>query len=264
MTTPTCSKFPSIDQFRNTVKNIRNQCSYDGIDEEGKAKFKRVDNFPTLDFFGTVKAHGTNAAIRHDSETSDILFQSRERIITPLDDNAGFATHFHTRQQYVRDLLDGYRAVFGTPNDPVIIYGEWCGGNIQKGVALAELPKMFIIFAIRIGIDENTTWIRGDNVDFDVPFVPSDPSVRLITEFPTYRLTVDLNNPEYAQNKLVELTDEVEQECPIGKTFFSPLNGALVSFINNEIVSDVYLPPSIRNNLKSVMSTENNSITLSF
>ena len=31
-------------------------------------------------------------------------------------------------------------------NDYCAIYGEWCGGNIQKGVAINGLNKMFVIF----------------------------------------------------------------------------------------------------------------------
>ena len=232
--TTKCEKFPSIDQFRNAVKNIRNQCSYDGQDEEGNAKHKRVESFPTLEFYGTVKLHGTNAAIRQDSSGSEILFQSRERVITPVDDNAGFATYFYSHQTHLSNYLSTIRIKYDiSPNVPVIIYGEWCGGNIQKGVALAELDKMFVVFAIRIGTERDTKWIRPDTKDFDIVQWLA-LKIYTINAFPTYRITVDLNNPEYAQNQLVQLTDEVERECPAGKFFgVSGIGEGIVWFCTN-------------------------------
>ena len=40
-----------------------------------------------------------------------------------------------------------------------------------------------------------------------------------INEFKTYEVEVDFNNPSIAQNRFVELVDEVEKECPVAKHF---------------------------------------------
>jgi hypothetical protein len=32
----------------------------------------------------------------------------------------------------------------------ITIYGEWCGGNIQKGVGITNLEKSFFIFGVKI------------------------------------------------------------------------------------------------------------------
>ena len=37
--------------------------------------------------------------------------------------------------------------------------------------------------------------------------------------FPIYSITIDFSNPQDAQYKLTELTNEIEQECPVGKYF---------------------------------------------
>lgn len=214
-----CIKFPSIDQFRNALKNIKHQMCYDGQDEQGQAIFKRIHDFPTVKFYGTVKAHGTNAAIRQDTADSELLYQSRERVITPLDDNAGFAGYMESNLEDVSSYIRRLRLMFDVQDtSPILVYGEWCGGNIQKGVALSQLDKMFIVFAVRIGTELNTQWIRPNIDRFDTVHATA-LKIYSINYFGHYSIDVDLNNPEIAQNKLVEITDAVEAECPIGKTF---------------------------------------------
>lgn len=92
------------------------------------------------------------------------------------------------------------------------IYGEWCGGNIQKGVALNQLPKMFVIFAIR----ENDKWL--DMRELAHICWPS-ASIWNSMQFPHWEMDIDFNQPELAQNELVKLTEAVEAECPAGKHF---------------------------------------------
>ncbi len=93
-----------------------------------------------------VKLHGTNAAIQC-LEKGELICQSRESIITPEKDNAGFARWALTDKEKWYRLVDkAYTA--GLPG--YIIYGEWCGPGIQKGVAVSNLPKkVFAVFAAR-------------------------------------------------------------------------------------------------------------------
>lgn len=216
----TCVKFPSINQFRNAIRNIRLKASYDGLDEEGNAKHKTVV-YPTLTFFGTTKSHGTNAAIRQDVAGNELIYQSRERIITPMDDNAGFATYMYSlEKEFTREYMDYVRQEFWILDDePVVVYGEWCAGNIQSGVAINGLPKMFLVFAVRFGFEENTRWFRPDHNRFDVITDARKYNVYPISQFGTYRVEVDINNPEHAQNEIVKLVEQVEKECPIGAYF---------------------------------------------
>jgi len=202
-------KFPSIEQFRNVVREVKTKHDFKGLDESGDPIYSHDDPYPILDFVGTVKLHGTNASIVKYSN-GEIKFQSRESEISPSQDNAGFATYMSS--QDISGLFSGLPF-----NDYIAIYGEWCGGNIQKGVAINGLPKMFIIFGIKI----DDIWY--DVTDFsDVSFWESNwnpINIYHINQFPTFRITIDFNYPQLSQNDLIELTKKVEDECPVGKYF---------------------------------------------
>jgi len=197
-------KYPSIGQFRDVVKEVTSSTQFIGLDDDGKAQFNPHAELPTLQFTGTVKLHGTNAAVGFDPITNQMWVQNRKRIITPEDDNAGFAA-------FVEDRKNDFELIFNKMtkwfNGTIIIYGEWCGGNIQSGVALNQLEKMFVIFDILV----DGVWIN------DLTSIPPCNHIRTITEFPIFSMSIDFNNPDI--NHLIQLTELVESECPIGKEF---------------------------------------------
>jgi len=173
---------------------------------------------PTLEYRGTVKLHGTNAAIVY---TWDMLqheyvmhAQSRKNIITPQSDNAGFAAFAHTSNtEALRDTIEKVMGNdLGYTPEVVRVYGEWCGGNIQKGVAINGLEKMFVIFAVKV----DNQWLS--DTQLSVVKLP-DARIYNILDYPSHTITIDFNNPEQSTNKLVELTNAVEAECPVGKAF---------------------------------------------
>lgn len=193
-------KFTDIPQYRNVIRELRTRHDYKGKDVDGESVYQHTELYPTLKFKGTVKCHGTNAGIvRYADGTTE--YQSRENVLSLESDNAGFMNAMTSKK--INFLFHGVEF-----NDYIAVYGEWCGGNIQKGVALNGLPKMFIIFGCKV--DDN--W---------VDFRRADPSQGIynINNFPTYEVEIDFNNPELSQNKLIELTEEVERECPVGKYF---------------------------------------------
>lgn len=212
-------KFPSIEQFRNVIKDVDHRTRYVGMDEEtGNPIMNRGEvDHPTLNFRGTVKLHGTNAAIVYtwNPLTFDYEFhaQSRKNIITPESDNAGFAAFVHTRntEQLLAKVMKAVGNVGYTP-EVVRIYGEWCGGNIQKGVALNGLDKMFVIFAIKL----DNEWLTDEQLN---QVKNEEEKIYNILDFPTYEIAIDFNNPKEAVNKMVEITEAVEKECPVGKAF---------------------------------------------
>ena len=53
------SKYPSIGQYRNIIKEIKDSSSYVGQDEEGNPIFDITKKAPTLTFTGTTKIHGS-------------------------------------------------------------------------------------------------------------------------------------------------------------------------------------------------------------
>jgi hypothetical protein len=195
-------KYPSIEQFRNVIRTVKTNHDYQGKDENGESIYSHNSNYPTLKFKGTVKLHGTNAGVVKYAD-GKIEFQSRERVLTLDSDNSGFMNKMH--------LLD-FEKYFSqlTFTESCAIYGEWCGGNVQKGVAINGLEKMFVIF----GVKTDDEWI-----EIPVTFIDEENKIFNINQFKTYEVEIDFNNPELIQNKLIELTIEVENECPVGKYF---------------------------------------------
>lgn len=184
--------FPKIGQFRNAVK------------------YMKITGKTTLRYQGTVKLHGTNSAITYDFRDHTIRFQSRNRLLTLDNDNAGFvawASQTNRKDQYKAIL-----STYATEEFPfVALYGEWCGGNIQSGVALNQLDKRFVAFAlctIDATEDANCKW-------HDVhPLIGKIDGTDIISDYRTFDVIV--NSSEYAeiQNSFIPMVDAVENECP--------------------------------------------------
>jgi len=211
-------RFPSIEQFRSVVKQVKDTSSYVGQDEEGKPIFDYTRPLPTITFTGTVKLHGTNAAIGY-SKQDGLWCQSRERILSVEKDNAGFAFWVESHKEFFQKTLKDIDAFFAY--DTIIVYGEWAGGNIQKGVGLCETSKAFYPFYLEYLKDgeavERVTFPNGrlqGNWLYN-----SEVRVFSITAFDVYSVNIDFNCPELVQNILAEITEAVENECPVAKYF---------------------------------------------
>src|SRR6187402_1721795 len=81
-------KYPSIEQFRNVIRAVKTKHDFQGKDDEGSPIYQHLSDYPTLTFKGTIKLHGTNAAVV--KYKNHIEFQSRERVLYLEQDNAGF------------------------------------------------------------------------------------------------------------------------------------------------------------------------------
>lgn len=111
----TFKKFTSIDKFADSWLMMQKQ-------EIGKMQFR-----------SKIKLHGTNAAVR--ITNGEIFYQKRTDDITPLADNAGFASFAYT--------------VNWKTDEDIIIYGEWAGPGVQKSDAICMIPqKMFFVFGV--------------------------------------------------------------------------------------------------------------------
>lgn len=205
-------KFPSIEQFRNVIKDVQFRAQTVGYDQDGNRVVDRDPTYPKLKFIGTVKIHGTNACIG--SHEDDVWYQSRERIITPESDNAGFATAMTVIPDQINDLFSQIRKHnIDKGEHPVLIFGEWCGGNVQAGVGVTGLPKMFVVFSIKV----NDQWLTRE--DFAKIVFPNEQKIFSIYDFPTWEIEIDFALPTLVQNQLGELTLAVEAECPVAKYF---------------------------------------------
>lgn len=215
--------WPSIEQFRNVCKNVTHRAQYVGKAEDGSLIMNRAAIKPTLKFEGTVKLHGTNSAVCINAE-GEMWFQSRQNIITPEQDNAGFAAFAQSNTDAFNDILvESLRQGGKGAEDKrtAVVFGEWCGKGIQKGVAISELPKMFVIFGIDLVDGESRTHLTKEQVlkTIEANEEYLGCGIKCIYHYPTYEILIDFENPHESQNKLNELTEAVGTECPVGKAF---------------------------------------------
>ena len=205
-------KYPSIEQFRRIAYNVNTQ------ETNMKVAFER-----------TVKLHGSNAAIVYTLNDmggpTEIYAQSRNRILTPHNDNAGFAQWVEDNkkdlhnifQEHLPDELGNWDS-----ETHAVLYGEWCGEGIQKGVALNQLPKMFVAFDLRIigSCDLGDPYTRWGSIDRyedePLPFSNHDINLYNINEFGTEIVVVDFADPIKAQSDLLEAAEKVGVQCPVG------------------------------------------------
>lgn len=208
-------KFGSIEQFKNTIKKVR----------DFSAKYGKP--IPTLKFVGTTKLHGTNASVVCNPDGTH-TFQSRERELSITSDNAGFCMWGMRNIDSLQKTIDWVTSSTPVnPNESIVIFGEWCGPGVQKGVAISEIPhKIFVIFNITIvepieNVDENGVIVDTKRRELPPELIKEavfrTPEIYSIYDFPTWELDIDFNAPQLSQNKLVELTLAVEEECPVGK-----------------------------------------------
>ena len=228
--------FPSIPQYRDVIKQIQQSAKH------------HVVVTPTVTFKGSVKLHGTNAAVVLGLD-GEVYAQSRERVIDPFSDNAGFATWLVQHKQWFKNILENL-LVYTTDDKQVVqIYGEWCGGNIQKGVGLSKLPKMFVIFGVRISENaESQNWLDVDILhNLFNEYEGKPENVHLSTDFPAFFMNIDFNAPEQSQQSLIDLTIEVEKDCPVARKFLPDTTDELIGEgIVWEAVDSPNLPFSVQ------------------
>lgn len=226
-------KFPSIEQFRTVVSSINRRHNFVGLDENGEAIYDPTLPKPTITFKGTVKLHGTNAGVSYNHDEG-LWVQSRENIITPEKDNAGFAFFVESNRETFTDLIVevATKNNLNLLNNTITIYGEWCGGNIQKGVGICNLPKSFFIFGVKVTPHTETEEEQKQNPAYWIEYSylkNNDAKIYNIDDFQTYSIDIDFNMPQLVQNQLSELTIAVEEECPVAKAFgFSGIGEGIV------------------------------------
>lgn len=196
-------KYSKTPQFRNLIQDIRFKHDYKGRDENDDPIYENTTPYPTLNFEGSVKFHGTNGGIVFYDESS-IQYQSRENILTLSDDNSSFM-----RLMSQKDLNFIPRS-FVYEHD-VTVYGEWCGKGIMRGTAINGIEdKIFVIFQIKVD---------GVPISADELYEIRDHGQQIynIYDFPIYNVKIDFNDPSNAVDKINEWIKVIEKECPGGK-----------------------------------------------
>lgn len=207
-------KYPSIGVYGTAIKSLIVSLRYNGKDEDGNAIYDNSRTLPVVNFKGTVKCHGTNAGVCYDIVTGDIWSQARKRILTVQNDNKGFACYVEKHKESFREIFNTIIDAYFFTDGIISIFGEYCGQGIQKGVGISKLDKMFVIFGFKYTTDtEETKWF-----DFYIDQY-NDIRTYHIDQFGTYNINIDLNDPKSSQNELVDITNKVEEECPVAKFF---------------------------------------------
>lgn len=197
-------KFPSIEGYRQLISNI------DYYTKNQPLLHKK------LNFEGTVKLHGTHADIVYNKSNNEIYFQSRNRILTKDSDNCNFMNYMSSLIENLKEIFEKF--VDKYPNcNYFILSGEWCGKGIQSNVALSCLEKMFIIYnsAIYENFEKKVCYDTKIIKDIILP----ELKIYNIYQFPIFNIEIDFSIPGEYQDKLSELTNKVEDECPVGKYF---------------------------------------------
>ena len=116
--------------------------------------------------------HRGGEDVNHMLNLAFIYAQSRKRIITPKQDNYGFARWvYDNAQTLLTDLGEGLH------------FGEWWGGGIQRGYGLEKGDKRFSLFNVKRWHDEpfQTPGVAAVPILFQGPF--TTPSVnRALTD----------------------------------------------------------------------------------
>jgi tRNA-binding EMAP/Myf-like protein len=169
---------------------------------------------PIVTYKAKIKLHGTNAAIQIHPD-GKIFAQSRTSIITPENDNAGFAKWVYDNTDFFKKLIK---------NEIVTVFGEWCGSSIQQGTAINKIGKRILaVFAIQCGnsddvakyYTEPTTiaeWLQIDNQN-DIHVLP----------WYGEEIVLDFTNAEQlrsAAESLNEIVAKVEACDPWVKSIF--------------------------------------------
>ena len=212
-------KYPHINALYQVSRYVNK------INENPPCPVEHKINSPVR-YEGTVKLHGTNAAVV--IENGDISFQSRSRVITSEDDNLGFAKWCSepARLNYFKSLYDYLAAQYVPANKyRFTLFGEFIGPGIQKGCAIHQLKeRQFVIFDIYVeefADDRFTFWDGFDSTEqFTLP--SNGLGVYSIKQAGKWDLTIDFSDRENLQRAaetVTELTNKVENECPWGAQF---------------------------------------------
>jgi hypothetical protein len=186
--------WPSIELLHNYVRTL------DHLAALGQPH-------PVVEYRSKVKLHGANCAVQIAPDT--VVAQSRTQLLTPEADYKGFASWVHSHRQWFSSLDPG-----------LVVFGEWCGPGVEKGMAISRMPtKHFVVFAIQ----------SGDQVLFEPQALcakllrPGKPPELHVLPWEGAPVLVDFGSRESLERVAVELNHRVaavEQEDPWVKQEF--------------------------------------------
>ena len=179
---------------------------------------------PIIKAIATEKIHGTNAGLSY-SAVDGLWVQSKNNIIGNLDGHFGCPFFIHSKIDEWWDIIILLANEYNIDLDEKIItiYFEWCGENIQKNSAVSGLSKRAVLFQhfkvspIGPNRDIESIWLetKANNNWVSNP----DNNIFNIMDFKTWEIEIDFNKPFEAQNKMIEIVNEIEPNSPFGQSF---------------------------------------------
>jgi len=171
---------------------------------------------------GSVKLHGTHADILiSPPPTSTITLQSRNTTnLVPSADNFDFASTMSSKRDILLHLRDQFLDRWRTLNPeaeldtsiPVTIAGEWIGPGIQKGVAIANLSRRFVIISAKV----NGSWVNDKSyADIEAPA----SAIYNISRGGFYHSILYPSTPQTTITELEALAEKVASHCPFAASF---------------------------------------------
>lgn len=227
-------RYPETESFRDVVTYATRH----------NHRYRRDLNeqLTVVKFIGTVKLHGAIASIVYQQDLGH-WYQSRNRVTTATNDDDAFVQHIDLfADQFFRENILPCCSIIRERYErggTIVIYGEWCGEDIQSDVAITGLIKMFVVFKVRTidakhrKIDEPSTSVIAENEEQqhdhagEFWLAPEEwskiecheRSVYNIYDFPTYEINVDFNLSNLSVDLLSNITEKIEQQCPVGTYF---------------------------------------------
>lgn len=186
----------SIGLFTHVIRTVKTEHDFKGFDKDGSPIYLHDSPYPVIRFTGTEKNHGTQASIVFHKDGTK-TYQSKERVLSLESDNARFMALMSTKNTDF--LIEGIDF-----KENVSVFGEWCGGSIQKTVALNQLPNLFVVFGIKVD---------GEWIEKSIENKP-ESGIYDIRNFKKWEIDIDFNDPQQVQNQLVDWTLEVEDRSP--------------------------------------------------
>jgi RNA ligase len=180
--------WPSIELLHNCVRTL------DHLAALGRQR-------PVVDYRAKVKLHGTHCAIQITPDA--VIAQSRTQLLTPEADYKGFASWTHAHRSWFASLGPG-----------LVVFGEWCGPGVEKGMAISNAPtKRFVVFALQL---EEQVLYEPQTLRARLPVHGLPPELHVLPWEGT-PITIDFGSRESLERAAVELNHRVaavEQEDP--------------------------------------------------
>lgn len=169
---------------------------------------------------GTVKLHGTHAAVLYDE--GKLTAFSRNRRLSPESDNHGFAAFVQEKEPEILGIFESIREGFANTHDKrLVLYGEWIGPGIQQKVAVSMLPApQWVLFDAGVLYPDREFVYR-----IGVTSIAEIPSARIYNIYRERQFYVQINDIhnelqlDYAKRYIDDVTQQVQARCPWGERF---------------------------------------------